>query len=230
MMQFLPQIKAKTLLGGWLLLSLCWSAAIGAQSEEDARFPEGIYFSHSSLLAGTPELRWSDIEGEMIQLPEDFRLQVDEMKRKDGGSLADIYAVSLDDFAYLFVGENTKLDYHEFAGLRLRGRYRYYEFQTTEQTANRMYAYNPLNGQPFRSAVVKREKLVLRQQVMDLASGRTFPFDRDGVADIVASDNDLVRAVLAISPEDADLDNKLRQALRVYNDRYPFLPVLPKPE
>lgn len=184
-------------------------------------FAEGLYLTHASFLAGSPDLSWEDISGEMVQLPEDYRLQVADFRLKNGQEAPAIYAVSLDGFPYIFAKQDPKLKYHEFAGLRLNGRYRYYQFTGKVKTDNVMYAYNPANGRPFRQGRVQRERNVLQKFVLDLATGKTFPFDQAGVGEIVETDNDLLRAVTLIKPDDREQEAKLLQAIRIYNQRYP---------
>jgi hypothetical protein len=177
--------------------------------------------THANFIAGVPDLKWDDIAGEMVQLPDDFRLQVAHFRLKNGKPTPQIYAVSLDGFPYIFAKEDKRLDYHEFSGMRLNGRYRYFEYTDRVKTDNIMYAYNPVNGRPFRQGRVQREKNVLHQMVLDLASGKTWVFDRPGVSEIVETDSDLLRAVTIIEDDDREFGLKLLQALRIYNQRYP---------
>ncbi len=195
-----------------------------AQAAKLSPWVDGIYFAHAELLAGTPNLNWADIKGELVQLPDDYRLQVAAMQPKDGGALPTIYAVVLDSFPYLLVKEDSQLHYHEFAGLRLAGRYRYYSYETYEEVSSRMYAYNPLNGRPFRQGIVSRKKAVLKKEILDLATGKIIPFTQTDLADLVSTDQDLVEAILALETADPDFEAKLLQGLRLYNKRYPFIP------
>ena len=209
-----------------ILLSLFFTLLTGAVYAQDStqlksNFPDGLYFTYANFIAGEPDLKWDEISGEMVQLPEDFRLQVADFRLKGSDTAPTIYAVCLDGFPYLFVKEDQQLNYHEFAGLRLNGRYRYYEYTGKVKTDNVMYAYNPANGRPFRQGRVQREKNVLHQFVLDLATGKTRVFDRPGVSEIVETDSDLLRAVTILKPEDRELGLKLLQAIRIYNQRYP---------
>ncbi len=209
-----------------LLLFVCTLGFLLGQSESQPAFRlvDGLYSSHQELLAGTPSLDWELVGGEMVQLPDDYRLQIAGIHHKGGGLLPDIYAVVLDSFPYRLVREDTQLHYHEFAGLRLAGRYRYYSYEQYEEVSSRMYAYNPANGRPFRQGIVSRKKLVHKQYVMDMATGKNSDFSQAGIADLVSSDLDLVEAIRSIDPEDQALEDKLLQALRVYNKRYPIFP------
>lgn len=207
-----------------LLLPLSLSAQYeGRIFNADYVFEEGIYLSHASWVANTPDLRWEDIKGEMVQLPEDYRIQVADLRLKNGGLPEAIFAVSLDGFPYLFTRHSTKDNFHEFAGLRFRGRYAYYRYNDTEKESKMMYAYNPLNGQPFRRGKVTTERKVTRDVLLNVQSGEKQPLSQETVYALLDDHPDLQRAVEQLNPEDRELRQKLIQAVKLYNEREPLL-------
>jgi len=187
----------------------------------DFRFPEGVYLSHASLLANEPDLKWEAIDGEMVQLPEDYRVQIADYGYKDVRINADIipYAISLDGVPYLFVKENDERGYHEFAGLRVQGALSTIRYDTTITTRRLMKAFNPANGQPFRQAYVEREKTVPLYRILHLRSGALFPFDHPTLLRLCAQDEELVTALKAIDPKD---EKMLLRALKLFDDRHPL--------
>lgn len=110
-----------------LLLLLLLTGFLQAQSpapfNAEYRLPEGVYFSHAAVLAAQPDLSWEAIGGEMVQLPEDFRVQIADYGYKDVRINEDIipYAISLDGMPYLFIRYDEKRNFHEFAGFRVMG-------------------------------------------------------------------------------------------------------------
>lgn len=207
-----------------LLIQLFLTAyLLPAQAEFDAdyRFPEGVYLSHASLLANEPDLKWEAIDGEMVQLPEDFRVQIADYGYKDVRINADIipYAISLDGEPYIFVKKNGERGYHEFAGLRVRGALSTIRYDTTITTRKLMKAYNPANGRPFRQAYVEREKTVHLNKILHLRSGALFPFDQPTLLRLCAKDEELVKALKATDPENEAM---LLRALKLYDDRHPL--------
>ncbi|TXF91681.1 hypothetical protein FUA23_00415 [Neolewinella aurantiaca] len=207
------------------LLSVFTCLALGlcAQANLDAefRFPEGVYLSHASLLANEPDLKWEAIDGEMVQLPEDFRVQIADYGYKDVRINADIipYAISLDGLPYLFVKKNNERGYYEFAGLRVLGTLSTIRYDTTITTRRLMKAYNPANGQPFRQAYVEREKTVPLNKILDLRSGALYPFDQPTLLLLCAEDEELVTALKVTDPADEQM---LLRALKLYDDRHPL--------
>lgn len=185
----------------------------------DFRFPEGVYLSHASLLANEPDLQWEAIDGEMVQLPEDYRVQIADYGYKDVRINADIipYAISLDGIPYLFVKENEDRGFHEFAGLRVQGALSVIRYDTTVTTRRLMKAFNPANGQPFRQAYVEREKTIPLNKILHLRSGALVPFDRPTLIRLCADDEELVKALKATDPKDEAM---LLRALKLYDDRH----------
>lgn len=187
----------------------------------DYRFPEGVYLSHASLLANEPDLEWEAIDGEMVQLPEDFRVQIANYGYKDVRINADIipYAISLDGVPYLFVKQNGTRGYHEFAGLRIQGTLSTLRYDTTFTTRRLMKAYNPANGQAFRQAYVEREKTVSLNKILHLRSGALLPLDHPTLLRLCADDEELVTALKSIEPTDQKM---LLRAIKLYDDRHPL--------
>lgn len=212
-----------TLLSFLFLLSTCLCAQSAFNA--DYHFPEGIYLSHASLLANEPDLEWEAIDGEMVQLPEDFRVQIANYGYKDVRINGDIvpYAISLDGVPYLFVKKDSKRGYHEFAGLRVQGELSTIRYDTTFTTRKLMKAYNPANGQPFRQAYVQREKTVPLNKILHLRSGALVPFSKAWLIHFCEDDEELVTALKNTDPTDGEM---LLRALKIYDDRHLlYLPV-----
>lgn len=215
-----------------ILLLLIVPTCLVAQQDSavfnaEFKFADGVYFSHEALLANQPDLGWEDIDGEMVQLPEDYRVQIAEYGYKDVRINADIlpYAISLDGFAYLFTRENEKRNYHEFSGLRVRGNLSTIQYDTVIHVRQLMKAYNPANGKPFRQAYVDREKTLTINKILHLRSGALVPFTRDNLAQLCEDDAKLAKA---IAETEVDNYEMLLRALRLYDDRHPVK--LPLPE
>lgn len=194
----------------------------------DFRFADGVYFSHAALVANQPDLGWEAIDGEMVQLPEDYRVQIADYGYKDVRINADIvpYAISLDGLAYLFVRRNERRNFHEFAGLRVRGTLSTLRYDTTIRVRQLMKAYNPANGRPFRQAYVDRDKTLTLNKILDLRSGALLPLTPGNLTRLCADDAKLAAAVRTTDEGEHEL---LLRALRLYDDRHPLYLPLPPP-
>lgn len=203
-----------------LLLFPLW---IGAQTsrtlDANFRFRDGVYLSHQALLNNTPDAPWSEITGEMVQLSEDFRLQIDGYGYKTS-DYRPPYAVALDGLPYLFVRHNTKRDYHEFSGLRTLGTFATVQYDTIVHAELLMRAYNPANGLAFREGYVKRDQQRTLDRIIDMQSGRRLPLDQPTVMRLVGEETDLLAA---LERSERATTERLLRAIRIYNDRHPLL-------
>jgi len=197
---------------------------IGAQTssrtlDADFRFQDGVYLSHQSLINNLPDAPWSEITGEMVQLSEDFRLQVDGYGYKSG-AYRKPYAVALDGLPYLFVRHSSRRDYHEFSGLRTMGTYATVQYDTIVHAELLMRAYNPANGLAFREGYVSRDQQRTLNRVVDMTSGRRLPLDQPTVMRLVGEERDLLAA---LERTERAATERLLRALTIYNERHPLL-------
>ena len=204
----------------WLLLLLpIYLLAQDRPFDADFRFADGVYFSNASLLANEPDVTWEGIDGEMVQLPDDYRVQVDDFGYRDR-DYAPPYAIALDGLPYYFVREDSKRGFHEFAGLRSVGRYATLQYDTLIHSRQLMKAYNPVNGQAFRQAYVERDRQRRLYRILDAETGKRLPFDHPTVLRLVAREEDLVAALERTAPDDAA---KILRALELYNERHSLM-------
>lgn len=205
----------------WLLLffPLALIGQTGRPLDAAYRFADGVYFSNEALLTNQPDVSWEAVEGEMVQLPDDYRVQIDDFGYR-GGVSKPPYAIGLDGAVYYFVREDPKRGYHEFAGLRSLGRYATLQYDTLIHSRQLMRAYNPVNGQAFREAYVERDRQRRLYRILDVTTGRRMSLDRPTVLRLVGSESDLVAALQRADAGDQD---RLLRALEIYNRRHPLL-------
>ena len=206
----------------WIFCLLPWLLA--AQTPEpfgpDYRFADGVYLSHAALLAGAPDINWSEIAGEMVQLAEDHRVQIDGYGYKSGSDRGTPYAISLDGVPYFYTRHDERRNFHEFAGLRLQGRYGTMTYDTSVHMRRLMRAYNPANGLPFREGWVERDQLKTVERIIDMETGVRHPLDRASVLAIVGEERDLAAALDRVTEEEQP---RLIRALQIMNERHPLL-------
>lgn len=207
----------------YLLFLCCLPALFGYGQQPfsaDYQLPEGVYLSHSAFLAAQPDLGWESIDGEMVQMPEDFKVQIGGYGYKDVRLDGNImpYAISLDGQPYLFVRKNQARDFYEFSGLRVAGTLSVITYDTTVVTRRLMKAYNPSNGQPFREAWVERDKTLPLTKVWHLRSGALLPLTRENLNRLISDDKELTKALADLPEPTNDL---LLRAVKLYDDRYP---------
>ena len=202
------------------MLPLCLSAQRPAVYDADFRFADGVYLSAASLLANTPDVPWSEITGEMVQLPEDHRVQIDGYGYQQASTAGEPYAIGLDGIVYLFVRRDARLGFYEFAGLRGPGRYPTVRYDTVEHRRQLMRAYNPATGMAFREGYIERDRRRTVVRIVDMLTGARLPLRPDVVGRLVAEENDIVAAVAKLTPED---EAKMIRALVLFSQRQPLL-------
>ena len=202
-----------------LLLPFCLSAqSDSTRIDDDYRFADGVFFTHQSLLSDRPDVGWENIDGEMVQLAEAQRVQIDDFGYKSGAYQLP-YAISLDGIPYLFVSRNEKRGYHEFAALRNRGAFATLRYDTLVKSRLLMTAYNPANGLAFREGYVERDRRESLYRILDLRTGERMPLTLNNVRRLVATERDLLAALDRTGGAEMD---KLARALTIYNSRYPL--------
>ena len=202
------------------MLPLWLTAQRPAVYDADFRFADGVYLSPGAVLANTPDLLWSEITGEMVQLPEDHRVQIDGYGYHQATVEAAPYAISLDGIVYLFVRRDQRLGFYEFAGLRAAGRYPTVRYDTVEHRRQLMRAHNPATGMAFREGYIERDRRRTVVRIVDMLSGTRFPLHPEVVSRLVAEDPELSAAVSKLTPDD---ETKMIRALVLYSQRHPLL-------
>lgn len=217
----------------WILIPGLWccvTVLLHGQAEQvpldrDYRFREGFYSSFQELQVNQPSAPLSIAELPMVHLADDYRLQI-EHTSENINDLQRAYAIVLDGIPYLKTRYDSARAFSEFSGLRIRGRLCYLTFDTTHIYEQEFQAYNPYNQRPFLRSVEVRSERQRVARILDFSSGQWYPFDRATVAQLVAEDRELVRALETISPEDEE--EKLYRCLLIYDDRHPFY--MPPPD
>lgn len=200
------------------LLPVFLQAQSGTPLDQAFRFKEGVFLSHASLLANRPDIAWEDIAGEMVQLTETKRVQIDGFGYHSG-EYRRPYAISLDGLAYLFVHDNEKRGYHEFVGLQTPGRYSTIRYDTVTSDRMLMKAYNPANGLAFREGYVERDRQRTLIKIVDMVAGRRLSLTPPAVQRLVAEERDLTEALSKVGNAE---EAKLLRALSIYNSRHPM--------
>ncbi len=196
--------------------------------DREYRFNEGVYFSFASLVANRPDRGWDEVGGSMVQFPDDYRVQIGGMKLSGHPIDGPIYALVLEGFPYRLVRRSEQNALTEFVMLRIRGRLAYYEFETTEVKSIVMRAYNPANGRPFREGMVDKREVVRNGRLLNFEDGGELTFDRENLIAMTSDrDPDLAELLLNLDPRERDYEEKLRKAVKIFDDRHPLY--LPNP-
>ena len=187
-------------------------------------FADGIYFTLQDLQKNTPSHTWEDLKTNLAANPQTYIAQVEYLivkETQDTLQTDSVYALSLGGIPFVRLPKgavNKKLT--AYAGLRVRGRWCYYSYEDTGIKKVPISAYNPLNGKPFRTAVVEREETTEYHKLLSFETGETMDFTGRNFLKIIKDDKNLTEAVMDIRGENAG--QKLFKSLLIYDDRHPI--------
>lgn len=209
-----------------LLAGLLVPAAATAQQDpvlvtKNFRFQDGVYLSHQSFRANTPDLGWEEVEATWYTNPQTFLTQLEDLRpknKKTGIKPDSIWGFCLQGIPYLRLSRDwIQKELATFAPLQLRGKICYFEFDRIDTAQVLITAYNPANGLPFRQGLIEKELEVNCPKILDFESGEVADFTRDNLIAWIADDPELAKAVQALTEEEAK--TKLFKSLLIYVDR-----------
>lgn len=189
------------------------------------KFSDGIYLSFDAFQRNQPDLKWEQVRAQVFSNPQTFLTQIEAIQLKDSTqykslTINDIYGVSLDGIPYLQLRAGaTNSQLPTFAGLQVRGKLCYFEYEKTEETDVKIQAYNPLNGKPFRTGFVKRTIPVLYPKILNFNTGVIVPFDRENLLAQIEEDRQLSKTIEQLTAQ--EVEEKLFKCLLIYDDRNP---------
>lgn len=187
-------------------------------------FADGIYFTLQDLQKNTPSHTWEELKTNLAANPQTYMAQVEYLivkETQDTLQLDSVYALSLGGIPFVRLPKGAvNKELTAYAGLRVRGRWCYYSYEDTGVKKVPISAYNPLNGRPFRTAMVEREETVEYHKLLSFETGETMDFTGRNFLKIIKDDKNLTEAVMDIRGEDAG--QKLFKSLLIYDDRHPI--------
>ncbi|WP_421947706.1 hypothetical protein [Phaeodactylibacter xiamenensis] len=217
------------LLIGLLLALPVWvgAQADSAQLKAAFRFQDGAYLTLEALRNNQPDYLWSDLNAKLAANAESYRAQAEYIRSKDGMELPEeLWGIVLDGLPYIKLPNEIMKDTAvlHFAGLRVRGRICYYEFEREEERLVEIKAYNPLTGRPFRRGNISKREIINEARILHLLSGQHGPLDQPTLIGMIGDDTKMYRTVDEL-PETASTD-MLYKCVLIYDDRNPvYIPV-----
>lgn len=188
------------------------------------RFEDGVYLSYTSFQRNQPDLRWPDLVRRSITNPETLITQVEYIKHKETKGelpLDQIWGICIDGLPFVRIPKDSIYkDLSTFAGLRVAGNINYFSYENRIEKEYEIAAYNPLNGQPFRRATVKRPVMTFVEKVMNFASGQVYSFDKASLHKLMADDPQLLQVLQELNPQEEEYEEQLFRLLMSYNRRH----------
>ncbi|MGK0364512.1 MAG: hypothetical protein ACI85O_001569 [Saprospiraceae bacterium] len=187
-------------------------------------FTDGVYLTLNALQKNKPDYDWRELKSNLAANPQTYMTQVEYMVEKSTGDTIitdSVFAVCLGGIPFIRLSrEAVSKELTTFAGLRVRGRYSFFTYEDVRTKMVPISAYNPINGRPFRTAMVKREEVVQFGKLMNFETGETVDFTQRNFLKIIKDDKELTKSVKELRGE--DIISKLFKCLLIYDDRHPI--------
>ncbi len=194
------------------------------------KFQDGIFLSFEDFKNNTPTYEWKEVLAGVHSNPQNFLAQMYGLKVKKSDTqeseeveyqnvnLESIWGICLDGIPYIRLSrEELNKENVVFAGMRLRGKICYYEYEEFVIQKKEMSAYNPVTGHPFRTKNVDVKVKLIHQNMLHFETGETATFSKDNFKAWIKDDKKLYQTVNDLSPE--EVDEKLFKCLLIYDDR-----------
>lgn len=214
----------------YFVILSCVTSLVSAQADsllltKNYKFRDGIYLSFKDFQTNTPSFAWDSIRANVYTNPQNFitRIQYIQTGEDDSSQLdlKQVWGVSIDGIPYVNINEElSETGMTTFAGLQLRGKICYFEYQIEQEKEIEMSAYNPLTGQAFRTSNIKRMVTVYVQKMLHFETGEIQGFTVDNLMNWISDDSNLVESMSSLTYEEAD--EKLFKCLLIYVDRTPI--------
>lgn len=209
----------------WLvILSGYGRAQGGIEVTPTFRFADGVYLSFESFQRNQPDRLWSALIRRGVTNPETMITQIDYIKDKETMqemSLEDLWGVCIDGLPFIRIpADSIYKDLSTFVGLRVAGNINYFSFENRIEKEYEIAAYNPLNGEPFRRATVKRPVTVFVEKIMDFETGRIYPFNEASLRQLMAKDPQLMTVLNELDAGEEEYEEQLFRLLMSFNRRH----------
>lgn len=203
-------------------------AVLQAQSDSllldnKLKFKDGVYLNFASFCHNQPDYQWEELGGRMVFNPDDYSAQIEFLSLEEGRPLAmdSLWGVCFEGLPYVLVKpKNAENNAWFFAGLRVRGRISYFEYEMEEEQEVEITAYNPLTGRAFRKGQISKTQTVVNRYMLRMLDGKVDAFNKANLLEWVKDDEQMYETVSALSKEEAT--SRLYKCLLIYDDRNPI--------
>ncbi len=187
------------------------------------KFKDGVYATYSDWQRNKPSMVWDSIETNLAVNPKTLLMQMEYAKHKKTHQsvvLDSIWGVVVDGIPYIHLPKNElEKTAYCFAGLVLRGRLCYYNYETIKHSKVPITAYIPQTGEPYVTKKVSKEETIVREKLMTYETGEVFDLSLNTFKKLISDDKELVSTVNDLKAN--ELKDKLFKCVLIYNDRNP---------
>ncbi len=186
-------------------------------------FTNGIYKDFEEFRDNSPSILWPDVTSDLIVMEPVHKAKMANLKLLNNQKINqdDIWGFCVNGTPYIKVEKDSGSVMQEYAGLRLRGRVCFYEYEKTIIELVEVSAFNPMTNKPFRTANVKKEKTITKKIMLDFETGKSDYFTIANVRKWIDTDKKLSETMESTEPE--KIKKQLFKFLQIFNDRNPVM-------
>ncbi len=186
-------------------------------------FTNGLYQTFEEFKENAPGLNWNDVTSDLIVMEPIHKAKMIHLKNattEAAINMDEIWGFCVNGIPYKKVDSMDGVKMFSFAGIQLRGKICYFEYEILEEKEIEVKAYNPLTNKPFRKGKVKQENIIPLKVMMDFETGETDLYTRKNVENWISSDEKLLATFQ--KTEEIKLQEQLFKFLQIFNDRNPI--------
>ncbi len=187
------------------------------------KFRDGVYATYADWQSNKPSVVWDSLETNLAVNPKTLFMQMEFAKFKKTHrivSLDSVWGVVVDGIPYVRLPRNElEKTAYCFAGLILRGRLCYFNYETIARSQIPITAYIPQTGEPYITKNVPKEEIVVREKLMNYETGEVYDLTLNSFKKLISDDTELVSTVDDLKTH--ELKEKLFKCVLIYNDRNP---------
>ncbi|MBL7814670.1 MAG: hypothetical protein JNL70_06660 [Saprospiraceae bacterium] len=187
------------------------------------KFKDGVYTTFTDWQKNKPSMALDSLETNLAVNPKTMLMQVEFARHKKTHQnvvMDSVWGIVVDGIPYIKVSKSelNKKAYC-FAGLVLRGRLCYFNYEAIKQTKVPITAYIPQTGEPYVTKKVPKEEIIMREKLMTFETGEVFDLSLSTFKHLIEDDKELVATVNDLKAN--ELKEKLFKCVLIYNDRNP---------
>ncbi len=203
-----------------LTASSGWAQEDSLRLGKNFKFTDGIYYDFASFQSNQPDMTWEEVEASVFSNPQTFMAQVEYIQSESNGRIAvdSLWGICLGGIPYIRLPKGSvNRSLTVFAGLRLRGKLCYFNYENEEMRSFEMPVYIPNTDFVFRKAWVDREQIIVYEKLLHFETGEVVDFNPYNFRRWIADDERLLQTLDKMTmPE---VEEKLFKCLLIYVDR-----------
>jgi hypothetical protein len=187
------------------------------------KFNNGVYLTLADWQRNRPNYTWEEIETRLAIVSTTFQTHIEFLKLKKEAkdiSPESVWGIVLDGIPYVCLPkELQKKSATVFAGMVVRGKLCYFQYDEIEEVTVPITAYIPQTGKPYFTKNITKKESVLREKVMRFEDGKMYDLNLNNFKNLISDDKDLVDTFNGLKPN--EITEKLFKVLLIFNDRNP---------